>query len=194
MKFIKRLLIWATVLITSAGANHVTDNPVIIESTIPTTAYIETFENTTIPTEATVEVVDDMITFITPENNTDPYDSKESYYGNWTDYTEGTSYGITTMEVTEDGEYLRICVNCCFDAGKRLIWTWEMVGEYDYSENAVYYWDGVCKDVVSNDDGTMQEFIRYTNGNGILVFRDGIMHWHEAVEQSGDMCQFVKCK
>ena len=194
MKFVKRLLIWATVLITSAGAGHTANEPIIIESTIPTIAYIETFENTTIPTEATVEVVDDIITFITPENNTDPYDSKESYYGNWTDYAEGTSYGITTMEVTEDGEYLRIRVNCCFDAGKRLIWTWEMVGEYDYSENAVYYWDGVCKDVVSNDDGTMQEFIRYTNGNGILVFRDGIMHWHEAVEQSGDMCQFVKCK
>lgn len=194
MKLIKRFLIWVTILITSAGANYADDKPAIIESTIPATAYIETFENNTIPIETKVEIDENIIEFIAPEDNTDPYDSKESYYGNWTDYIDGTSYGITTMEVTKDGEYLRICVNCCFDASKHLVWTWEMIGEYDYSENAVYYWDGVCKDVVSNDDGTMQEFIRYTNGNGILVFRDGIMHWHEAVEHNGDMCLFVKCK
>lgn len=196
MKLIKRLIIIAAATLTAGTinftSNKAVEQDVVQIAEVSEVSIIETSAET-FATETYFTTPTDVVGFIAPEDNKDTYDNKASYYGNWTDYVDGQTTGITTMSVTEDGEYLRIRITCCFDASKRLICTWDMVGEYDYSENAVYYWNGVCKDNVSYDDGMFQEYIRYTNANGILVFRDGIMHWHEAEEHAGDMCQFVKC-
>lgn len=108
------------------------------------------------------------------------------YCGTWWDINSKRC----NMTINRAGNALQITINWSSGASSSTIW--EFTGEYDYSEGVVYYWNGVCKDIVSDELLGLREFIKYTNGEGIILLRDGRITWMDGIEHAGDSCLFSK--
>lgn len=130
----------------------------------------------------------DYITFSQQPVAAPQFDSSilNEYCGTWWDINSKRC----NMTVNRAGNALQITINWSSGASSSTIW--EFTGEYDYSESVVYYWNGVCKDIVSDELLGLREFIKYTNGEGIILLRDGRITWMDGIEHAGDSCLFSK--
>ena len=70
---------------------------------------------------------------------------------------------------------------------------WTMSGKFDTHTLTAAYTDGVRKDVVFKEDGTVdKETVIYENGKGTFVFRDnGTMSWVDEEEQAAEGITFT---
>lgn len=118
---------------------------------------------------------------VAPETNN--VSGMDAYCGTW-------QSNRCSLTITKSGDRLHMEAywgNSAFSTNY-----WQMIGEYDRGADAVYYWNGVSKELFTAEDGSQQENIRYTNGEGCLVLRDGYITWMDATERATDDCLFER--
>lgn len=108
----------------------------------------------------------------------------DAYCGTWWDINSHRC----NMLISRSGDKLNIFIS--WSSGASDTTQWSFVGEYDYSEKAVYYWNGICTETVTVENQGIRDFTRYTNGEGVLLLRDGYITWYDAIEHAGDSCKF----
>lgn len=108
----------------------------------------------------------------------------DTYCGTWWDiYSHRCN-----MTITRNGNKLNIAIRWSNGASDTM--NYSFIGEYDYSEGIVYYWNGVCTETVTVENQGPREFTKYTNGEGMFLLRDGYMTWNDATEGIQNRCKF----
>lgn len=70
---------------------------------------------------------------------------------------------------------------------------WEILAEYDASQNALVYQNGLCTtQIYSDNGGDMQETIVYSDGEGIFYPKDGKLYWKNWTDPTSSNCIFVR--
>lgn len=107
----------------------------------------------------------------------------DAYCGNW-------QSNRCSLMITREGDHLYMEAywgNSAFSTTY-----WQMIGEYDRNADVIYYWDGICEEHYTAEDGSTQINLRYTNGEGCIVLRDGYITWMDATERATDNCIFER--
>lgn len=69
---------------------------------------------------------------------------------------------------------------------------WHFVGRYDATSKSVYYTNGTCSTLETDESGRESTTVHYTNGSGQFYISDGYMYWVDYVENAGSECVFEK--
>lgn len=115
-----------------------------------------------------------------------PAEVMSHYCGDWWDINSRRCW----MKINESNGFLDITIGWSSSAFEST--TWNFVGEYDRPGDVVYYSNGICTEYKTGEDGIGRETVRYSNGSGIFVLRDGSMTWKDDIEGAGDTCIFQK--
>lgn len=107
----------------------------------------------------------------------------DAYCGNW-------QSNRCSLMITREGNHLYMEAHWGNSAFSTTYW--QMIGEYDRNADVIYYWDGICEEHYTAEDGSTQINLRYTNGEGCIVLRDGYITWMDATERATDHCVFER--
>lgn len=104
---------------------------------------------------------------------------RADYVGEWID-SELRCY----LQITQSGNDVMIYVEYPYGAPVKT--TWQMFGQFN-EHLAIEYSNGVSRE---NSNGF--ESVRYYDGNGTMILRNGAISWHEAREKAGDFKTFTR--